>query len=185
MDQHRFDSLTRALTSVPSRRHLLRGLAGLAVASCGIATRLLPDAAAKKKRKKRKKPKQQRLCQPGDQFGAVNVPGTGAAASTPVLKQDQSYRLRASGFWSSNATRGQDAFADFALADPDTFVTTFMDVRLGLSVDGGSPDAWGDYNVSHVYEQDVIGQGAALSLRCNDVVHADNSGSVRVEIFCA
>ena len=146
-------------------------------------------AEAKRKRGKKGKGKgngqQGTVCQPGQQVGAVSVPGTGATVTTPVLQQGQRYRLRASGFWSTNATRGLDAFADFAFADPTTPVTTFQGVRLGLSVDGGSADGWGSYTTSHVYEQEVVGQGRALSLRCSDVVHTDNSGSVLVEILCA
>jgi hypothetical protein len=105
--------------------------------------------------------------------------------STPVLAQGQRYRLRASGFWSSNATHGQDAFADFEFANPAAVVTTFEGVRLGLSIDGGSADVWGSYSTGHVYEREVVGQGAALSLRCSDKVHTDNSGSVLVEVLCA
>ncbi len=45
-------------------------------------------------------------CQPGKQVGAVSVPATGAAVSTPILAQGQRYRLRASGFWNTNATDG-------------------------------------------------------------------------------
>ena len=147
-------------------------------------------AEAKRKGKKKGKGKgkgkgQQAICQPGTQIGAVSVPATGVGVNTPVLAAGQRYRLRASGFWASNATNGQDAFADFPFADPTKFTTTFEGVRLGLSVNGGSPDQWGSYNTGHVYEQVVVGQGAALSLRCSDKVHTDNSGSVLVEILCA
>ena len=58
-------------------------------------------------------------------------------------------------------------------------------MRLGLSVDGGSADVWGSYTIGHVYEREVVGQGRALSLRMTDVIHADNSGSVLVEVLCA
>ena len=118
-------------------------------------------------------------------IGAVSVPGSDSTVFTPVLRQGQRYRLRATGIWLSNPTHGQDAFADFLFADPTTFTTTFQGIRLGLSVGGGSPNGWGAYTTTHVYERTVTGQGAALSLRCNDVVHADNSGTVLVEVFCA
>lgn len=53
MDQDRFDTLTRSLTSVSSRRTLLRGLAGLGF---GLGVARLPDATmAKKKGAKRQK----------------------------------------------------------------------------------------------------------------------------------
>jgi hypothetical protein len=102
-----------------------------------------------------------------------------------VLQHGQRYRLRAIGFWNSNQTHGQDAFADFELANPNVFVAAFNGVRLGLSVDGGSADFWGAYNPNHVYERVVIGKDAALSLRCSDVVFTDNTGQVQVEVRCA
>ena len=43
----------------------------------------------------------------------------------------------------------------------------------------------GSYNTGHIYERVIMGQGAALSLRCSDKVFTDNSGSVLVEILCA
>ena len=55
MDQDQLDALTRALTGVPSRRQLLRGLAGAGVA-WGVAR--LPHAAGAKKARN-KKAKQQ------------------------------------------------------------------------------------------------------------------------------
>jgi hypothetical protein len=58
-------------------------------------------------------------------------------------------------------------------------------VRLGLSVDGGSPDQWGSYTTTHVYERQVIGKGASLALRFTDPAPQDNSGSLLVDIFCA
>lgn len=181
MARLRLATLTRALSGVPSRRALLRGLAG---AGCALAAWWLPDAATAK-RKNKKKRKKRKACRPGQRVGAVRVPGTGATFFTPVLKPGRRYRLRASDFWSSNLTNGQDAFADFPFADPTTHTKVFAGVRLGLSVGGGSPDGWGSYTPSHVYEREVIGQGTALSLQCRDVVHADNSGTVLVEVFCA
>ena len=51
MDQHRFDTLARSLSGLPSRRHLLRGLAGAGV---GLGAARLPAVtAAKGKRKDR------------------------------------------------------------------------------------------------------------------------------------
>ncbi|MGH2617078.1 MAG: hypothetical protein ACRDJC_17740, partial [Thermomicrobiales bacterium] len=53
MDQHRLTVVTRTLTSLPSRRDVLRGLFG---AGLGLAAIRLPNvAAAKKKRRKVKK----------------------------------------------------------------------------------------------------------------------------------
>jgi hypothetical protein len=102
-----------------------------------------------------------------------------------VLAAGQRYRLRASGFWHTNSQYGNDAFATFPFADPNAPATTYQNVRLGLSIDGGSPDQWGRYTTSHIYERQIMGQGAALSLRFTDPVPADNSGSLTVEIVCA
>ena len=187
-----FDAIARDLEVGSTRRTFVR-FVGAAAAMGAIAVVSRGESAeAKKGRKKRGKRQKQtpggqtpQTCQSGTQVGAVSVPATGATVQTPVLLQGQRYRLRASGFWSSNATNGQDAFADFPFANPAAFVTTFQGVRLGLSVDGGSADVWGSYTTNHVYEREVTGQGVALSLRCSDKVHTDNSGAVLVEVLCA
>jgi hypothetical protein len=166
---------------VPSRRAVLRGLAGLGLGGAP----LLSDAAeARDGRERKRKRKPRQTCPRGKLIGAVNVPGTGAAVRTPVLRQRQRYRLRASGYWRSNASRGQDAFADFSFGTPSSYVTEFEGVRLGLAVDGDGPDLWGSYDSGHEYERVVTGRGIAVTLRCNDAVYADNSGAVFVEIFC-
>ena len=195
MDQNHITTLTRSLSNRPSRRDALRGLV---VAGFGLGALRLSNPVEAKNKKKRNKRKNQQdqqtpqtpqtppaICQSGTQVGAVSVPATGTSVNTPVLTAGQRYRLRASGFWSSNATHGQDAFADFEFANPAAFVTTFEGVRLGLAIDGGSADVWGSYSTGHVYEREVTGQGAALALRCSDKVHTDNSGSVLVEVLCA
>jgi hypothetical protein len=51
VDRSHFAALTRALIAVPSRRHLLRGLAG---AGLGLGVARLPQFAAAKKRKRKK-----------------------------------------------------------------------------------------------------------------------------------
>ena len=188
------DGIARDLGAVSNRRGVLRLLGGSAALGAVVAMGRGETEAAKGKRGKRKgKRNKQRdpigqtppvICQSGTQVGAVSVPATGATVTTPILQQGQRYRLRASGFWSSNATHGQDAFADFPFANPAAPVTTFEGVRLGLSIDGGSADVWGSYTTTHVYEHEVVGRGAALSLRCSDKVHTDNSGAVLVEVLC-
>ena len=183
-----FDGIARDMGEASSRRTFVRLVGGVAAMGAIAAVSRGESAEAKKGRKKRGKRKKQtpgQTCQSGTQVGAVSVPATGVAVNTPVLTQGQRYRLRASGFWSSNATHGQDAFADFEFADPTKVVTTFQGVRLGLSVDGGSADVWGTYTTGHVYEREVIGQGKALSLRYTDPIVTDNSGSLLVDDFCA
>jgi hypothetical protein len=62
LNQHRIAVVTRSLTSVPSRRDVLRGLVG---AGLGLGAARLPAVvAAKKKRKKKVKP---------NAFGCLNV----------------------------------------------------------------------------------------------------------------
>jgi hypothetical protein len=64
-------------------------------------------------------------------------------------------------------------------------VTVADGVRVGLSVDNGSPDVWGAYTTSHIYEMTVTGQGRALTLHYADPITTDNSGSLLVDIICA
>jgi hypothetical protein len=104
---------------------------------------------------------------------------------TPTLKRGQRYQLRAIGFWSTNASFGNDAFAAFPFANPNAPETVFQGVRLGLSVDGSSPDQWGSYHLDHIYEREVTGEGAPLSLRFTDPLSADNTGTLTVEVSCA
>jgi hypothetical protein len=209
-----FDGITREMGERSNRRGFLRLLGGATALGAVTAVGLRESAEAKGKGKgkgkgqdKKKSCKnrchseqrcvkgkcvpidrgeqQQVVCQPGTAAGSVLVPATGVAVSTPVLVAGQRYRLRATGFWATNATFGNDAFAAFLFATPAKPETTFNGVRLGLSVNGDSPDLWGAYNLGHVYEREVVGAGAALSLRYTDPVPADNSGSVTVEIVCA
>jgi hypothetical protein len=63
MDQHRFDTLTRSLTNLLSRRVVWRGLIGAGLA---LPAAPRPDGAAAKKKRKKQKPK-------FNAFGCVNV----------------------------------------------------------------------------------------------------------------
>jgi hypothetical protein len=194
MESSAFDRAVRSIGNDVSRRRLLRSF-GAAFAGIGVTALLgagSSDAARRKKGKRKSKSKKrnvnanpQAVCPVGQQVGTVNVPANGTSVFTPVLKQGQRYRLRATGFWLSNATHGQDAFADFELANPNASVTSFNGIRLGLAVDGGSADFWGTYNPNHTYERIVTGQGAAIQLRCSDAVFSDNSGQVQVQVLCA
>jgi hypothetical protein len=171
---------TGSAKSIPSRRAVLRSLAGLGF---GVGAWRLSDPARAKKGKKKRKPRKR--CPRGKRVAALTVPGTGAEVLTPTLRQGQPYRVRASGYWRSNATRGQDAFADFSIVNPDDYTTNYEGVRLGLVLDNINPDLWGDYTPAHEYERVVTGRGTALSLRSIDTDYADNSGALFVEIFCA
>jgi len=186
MNLDRISHLTSSSHTRPSRRDVVRGMM---ITGLGLAALRLPDAVEAKRRKKRKKKRKnggaELTCQPGTSIGNVSVPAGGTAVSTPVLAEGQRYRLRASGFWYTNSTYGADAFASFRLSNPAVTETTFQGVRLGLSVDGGSPDQWGSYHISHNYEREVVGQGKTLTLKYTDPVTSDNSGSLLVEVICA
>ena len=61
-----------------------------------------------------------------------------------------------------------------------------MGTRLGLSLDGSSPDKWGAYNAKHVYERMLIGDNVGYVLSNTDPDKSDNSGSLFVEVYeCA
>jgi hypothetical protein len=183
MDSNRFDALATTVGEISSRRNILKWIGS--VAAGGLVAVAGHNAVDAKKKKKKNKKQKAKTCTPGTSIGSVSVPATGTAVNTPVLAAGQSFRLRAVGFWSTNATFGNDAFAAFPFANPNAPVTTFQGVRLGLSVNGGSPDQWGSYTSDHTYEQQITGNGGTLSLRHTDPVPADNSGSLTVDIFCA
>jgi hypothetical protein len=183
-----------------SRRRVLEWLGGVAtgglVAVAGHNVAGAKKAKKGKKGKKRNKkpqplpqpqpqPRPQPTCAPGTPAGSVNVPATGPAVNTPVLTQGQRYLLRATGFGLIDDAIGNDAFAAFRITDPSRTETTFEGIRLGLSVNGGSPDQWGSYNLNHTYEQQVTGTGTTLSLRFTQLVTPDSSGSLTVDVFCA
>lgn len=188
MDLSRFGGLVASLETTSPRRQIVKFLAG--GAATGLVGLTMVNAAdAKKKGKKKKNKKKQPLpqgtqCPTGSRIGTVSVPATGATVTTPVLINGQRYRLRATGFWSTNAVYGNDAFAAFKFATPQVPEKEFQGVRLGLSVDGGSPEQWGTYNPDHTYEMDVTGRGAPISLRFTDPITTDNSGSLVVDITC-
>lgn len=179
MQSSMFDRITRTLAAGASRRGVMRGLAAglVAAAAGGLA---VADTPAKKRNRPNKK-----TCKPGKVVTSVSVPANGSTATTPVLKSGQRYRLRAVGFWATNTIDGNDAFAAFPLNDPTKFTTVYEGVRLGLSVDGASPDQWGSYNSGHTYEQTISGQGRSLQLRYSDKGYSDNSGSLTVDVICA
>lgn len=182
MDKTTFDRMTRTRGTGATRRGVLGGLA----ASLGAAVAGAPAVAgaleAERRKKKRKKAK---VCRRGQQVASVQVPASGATALSPVLRRGQRYRLRAVGAWTTNAQFGNDAFAAFPFANPNAPETVFQGVRLGLAVDGGSPDQWGSYNPNHIYERQVVGRGTRLSFRFTDPAPADNSGTLTVDILCA
>lgn len=69
MGQNRFAAVTRAVRSIPSRRDVLRGLAG---AGLGLGIARLPDLAEAKKKRKRKHKKKEKKVRPNE-FGCFEV----------------------------------------------------------------------------------------------------------------
>jgi hypothetical protein len=174
-----------------SRRRVLKWLG--VVVSGGLVAIAGHDVARAKKGKKGKKrnkklqpqPQPQPTCAPGTLAGSVNVPATGPTVNTPVLTKGQRYRLRATGFGLTDQAIGNDAFAAFRINDPNRVETTFEGIRLGLSVNGGSPDQWGSYHLNHTYEQQVTGTGTTLSLSFAQVITGESGGSLTVDVLCA
>jgi hypothetical protein len=78
VDQHRFDTMTRSLSSVPSRRTLLRGLAGLSLA---LGAARLPGAATAKKKHKQHKKKQTKQNKQQHERDAANTDQARLAAA--------------------------------------------------------------------------------------------------------
>lgn len=175
-----------------TRRTAVRGLIASFAAMAGGG--IVATEAARQKSKNRKKrggkgqtpPKGNPggVCKPGSRIAFLSVPSNGNEIVTPVLEQGQRYTLRASGFWSTNGDFFNDAAAAFQAANPRNVSLFDNGVRLGLSVDGGSPEIWGAYVLSHEYTTSVVGQGRAVSLRMQDSVYTDNARLLNLEVIC-
>ncbi|CAA9542860.1 MAG: hypothetical protein AVDCRST_MAG59-992 [uncultured Thermomicrobiales bacterium] len=173
METTTFDRTVKTLAADLSRRGVLRGVAaGLVAAATG--TMAVADAPARKKRR----------CRPGKSIAFITVPATGALVFTPVLRKGQTYVLHATGFWATDGTFFNDAFARFAAKNPGQPILFDQGVRLGLAVDGLPPDLWGTYKTSHAYGMAVVGRGRALSLQFLDSAYGDNSRLLNVEVVC-
>jgi hypothetical protein len=75
VDHHRFDAVMRTLTSLPTRRNILQGLASVGIGVSGLRTSDVAEATKKSKHKKRKGKKKKRTTpQPVvNQFGCLEV----------------------------------------------------------------------------------------------------------------
>lgn len=182
-----FDHTIKVFASGRSRRNVMRGVAAgfLAVASGGIAT----DTLAKK-RKPKPKPKKPPLptpppiCPLRTSIVHLSVVADGSQTFTPILEAGRNYILRAYGYWSTNGDYMCDAFAAFLWKDGRSPVLYHNGVRLGLAINGESPDLWGPYSQSHTYEFGVIGKGKPISLQMLDSVYSDNGRHLYVEVLC-
>jgi hypothetical protein len=182
VNSENLDHLADTLQESQPRRGVLRMLGVAALGASGVSILAHEGGDARKQSGKKSGKKR---CKPGKSIASVQVPANGTTVTSPVLKQGQRYRLRANGFWNTNAQYGNDAFAAFQFANPNTPELTYKNVRLGLSVNGGSPDQWGNYNTNHTYELQFTGQGQGVTFRFTDPETNDNSGSLTVSIECA
>jgi hypothetical protein len=159
-----------------SRRHAIKLLGGAAAGLLATSGPIARNALAKKTTK---------TCQPGKRIAYLAVPADGSAVLTPVLERGQPYILRASGYWSTNGDDMNDAVAAFPFANPREPVFFHNGIRLGLSVNGESPDIWGPYDLSHTYTTRWIGEGKRVSLWMLDSFYIDNARLLNVEVLCA
>ena len=148
VNSQKLTNVAGALHTTQPRRGVLRMLGVAALGASGVSVLAQERSDARKKPNRNNK----KRCKPGKSVANVQVPANGSIVTSPTLKKGQQYRLRANGFWNTNAQYGNDAFASFQFANPTTPVLTFQNVRIGLSVNGGSPDQWG-VTTAHMYEQ--------------------------------
>jgi hypothetical protein len=187
------DYTAKALANGANRRSVMRGLVAglLATAGGGIAT----NALAKKKRRKKKgtpqpkpDPRPQGACSEVTTVTFLSVPADGSIVETPVLKKGQIYHLRADGWWGHGGEYANDAYARFRFAAPSEHTLFENGVRLGLSVNGNSPDLWGNspdsYDPSHRYTMALVGKDAPATLRMLDSDYSENHRLLTVEVVC-
>lgn len=196
------DRAAKGLASGASRRAMVPGLvAGLiVVAGGGIAS----DTLARKRRKKKKgkkNPKNQPLptpnpgprsaCSEVTPIAFISVPSDGSVVETPVLEKGQIYHLRAEGWWAQGGEYANDAYARYRYHAENEYNLSENGVRLGISVNGQSPDLWGhsanpaeNYNLGHRYTMALVGRDAPVTLRVQDSNYNDNGRDLYVEVVC-
>jgi hypothetical protein len=192
----------RGLARSASRRTIVHGLAtGLMVAAGGgIAS----DTLARKRRKKKKGNKNRRnqptptpdpgprsACSEVTSIALINVPSDGSIVETPALEQGQIYHLRAKGWWAQGGEYANDAYARYRYHAENEYNLSENGVRLGISVNGQSPDLWGpsanpaeNYNLGHSYTMALVGRNAPVTLRVQDSNYNDNDRDLYVEVVC-
>jgi hypothetical protein len=153
---------------------LLGGAVALAAAGRFASAGAAKDDAPRKKDKRCGSPKL---------IDTIWVPAIGPGVLTPTFRKGRRYRLRAVGFWTTNKTHGQDAFAAFPFSNHNAPVLSYQGTRLGLGIDNDGPDQWGAYNPNHVYERYLVGSGVGYVIYNTDPDKSDNSGSVFVEVY--
>jgi hypothetical protein len=171
----------------------MRGLAAALAATAGGG--IASNALAKKKRKKKGKkptpkpnPGPQSACSEVTTITFLSVPADGSIVETPILKKGQIYHLRADGWWGTDGEYAIDAYARFRWPAPSEHTLHHGGVRVGLSVNGNSPDLWGNtpdsYDQSHRYTMALVGKGAPATLRMIDSDYSNNHRLLTVELVC-
>ena len=200
------DQVARSLAVGPSRRTMVRGLATglIAVTGGGIAS----DTLARKRRKNKKNKKRGKktpesqpipipdpgprsACSEVTSIAFISVPSNGTVVETPILENGQIYHLRAEGWWAQGGEYANDAYARYRYHAKNEYNLSENGVRLGISVNGHSPDLWGhsadpaeNYNLAHEYTMALVGKGAPVTLRVQDSNYNDNGRDLYVEVFC-
>jgi hypothetical protein len=151
------------LTAASSRRGALRLLAGLALASSGLASFGSPETHAKRSKKSKRKGKK------GKRSDRARVPHDGTVVYTQTLEAGKRYRLRISGYLNGSGpllpSVGVDAGFIFRPGgDPSLAQDVYAGIDFGLSVDGAAA-SWGPHQTDHVYVREVLGAGKKLALR--------------------
>lgn len=199
MDAERFDRMVTLQAQTQSRRGALRWLAGAVVAGAGLARLGDDDALAARRGAAEAKGngKGKKVCRPGRRVARLTLPADGSAVETPVLKKQQGYRLRVTGYVGLAIIDPPDIViggppavdAGFGFtrdAQPRT-ADRVRDLDWGVAVDGVVP-AWGSFNPEHEYETEITGRGKALSLALiydTTTFQADGEGELIVAIECA
>ena len=116
----------------------------------------------------------------------VNADDTDGVDSS-VLDNDQTYLVRVSGTFLAGDSIQADA--KYSVRPPNAQWTdsvqnyeSYGPALLDLQIDGASPD-WGAYNGNHVYWYSLLGTGATLNFKVNDIYYPGNSGSFAVTIY--
>jgi hypothetical protein len=136
-------------------------------------------------------PRPQSACSEVTSIALINVPSNGNIVETPVLKKGQIYHLRAEGWWAQGGEYANDAYARYRYHADAEYNLYENGVRLGISVNGQSPDLWGssadpdeNYELNHRYTMALVGKDGPATLRVQDSNYNDNSRDLYVEVVC-
>lgn len=125
----------------------------------------------------------------------IIVPVDGSSAlSTTTLEIGVVYQIRASGTFFVGGPGDMLGDAEYAqFNNPPSSLQNHCggdpnDVDLGIGINDNVIDNvkvpfWGDYEPSHVYAINFVGEGSPINLNYHDCSYVDNSGSLMVEVW--